>query len=57
VEFGILGPLAVWRDGRELELGAAKQRALLAALLMHAGETLSTERLGHALWGERPPVR
>jgi hypothetical protein len=29
VEFGILGPLAVWRNGHELELGAAKQRARL----------------------------
>ena len=37
-------------------LGAAKQRALLAALLMQAGETLSTERLVDALWGERPPA-
>ena len=56
MEFGILGPLAVWQDGRELELGAAKQRALLAVLLLHAGETMSTERLVDALWGERPPA-
>jgi len=56
VEFGILGPLAAWQDGRELELGAAKQRALLAVLLLHAGETMPTERLVDALWGERPPA-
>jgi DNA-binding SARP family transcriptional activator len=56
VEFGILGPLAVWQDGRELELGAAKQRALLAVLLLHAGETMATERLVDALWGEKPPA-
>ena len=41
---------------RELELGAAKQRALLAVLLLHAGETMSTERLVDALWGEKPPA-
>ena len=56
MEFGILGPLAVWEDGAELELGAAKQRALLAILLLHAGETMSTERLIDALWDERPPA-
>ena len=55
VEFGILGPLAVWRDGQEVELGAAKQRALLAVLLLHAGEPMSAERLVDALWGEKPP--
>ena len=57
MEFGILGPLAVWRDGREVELGAAKQRALLAAMLLHAGETMPTERLVDALWGEKPPAK
>jgi predicted ATPase/DNA-binding SARP family transcriptional activator len=56
VEFGILGPLTVWQDGREVELGAAKQRALLAVLLLHAGETMATERLVDALWDEKPPA-
>ena len=56
MEYGILGPLAVWQDGRELQLGAAKQRALLAVLLLHAGETMPTERLVDELWGERPPA-
>jgi DNA-binding SARP family transcriptional activator len=56
VEFGILGPLAVWREGREVELGPAKQRALLAVLLLHEGEAMATERLVDALWGERPPA-
>jgi DNA-binding SARP family transcriptional activator len=56
VEFGLLGPLAVWREGRELELGAAKQRALLAVLLLHGGEAVSTHQLVDALWGERPPA-
>ena len=45
MEFGILGPLAVWQDGRELELGGAKQRALLAVLLLRADEIVPTERL------------
>ena len=43
------------RDGA-VELGAAKQRALLAVLLLHANELVSTSRLVEAVWGERPPA-
>src|SRR5262245_43623137 len=57
MEFGVLGPLAVWQDGRELPLGAPQQRAVLAVLLIHAGEVVPTSRLVDALWGERPPER
>ena len=56
MEFGILGPLAVWQDGRELSLGGAKQRALLCILLLRANETVATPRLVDELWGEAPPA-
>jgi DNA-binding SARP family transcriptional activator len=36
-------------------LGGAQQRALLAVLLIHRGEVLSTDRLIDELWGERAP--
>ena len=36
-------------------VGGARQRALLAVLLLHAGETLSGDRLVDELWGDRPP--
>jgi predicted ATPase/DNA-binding SARP family transcriptional activator/Tfp pilus assembly protein PilF len=56
VEFRMLGPLEVVDDhGRPLGLGGAKQRALLAVLLLHAGEVVSAERLVDELWGEDPP--
>ena len=42
-------------DGAVADLGPPKQRAVLAILLMHAGEIVSTERLIDLLWGERPP--
>jgi hypothetical protein len=46
VEFRILGPLEVLDDdGRPLALGGAKQRTLLAVLLLHAGRVVSAERL------------
>jgi DNA-binding SARP family transcriptional activator len=55
VEYGILGPLAVWKDGRELRLGPAKQRAVLALLVLRRNELVPTERLMEDLWGEKPP--
>ena len=38
-----------------MPIGAGKQRALLAILLLHANEVLATERLIDELWGESPP--
>src|SRR4029077_16513810 len=47
----VLGPLEVVRDGQGIRLGSA-QRRLLAVLLAHANEIVSTDRLLEALWGE-----
>src|SRR6187549_3718792 len=55
MEFGLLGPLAVWDGGREVPLGASRQRAVLAILLLRAGEVVPTARIVDELWGERPP--
>jgi len=56
MDFRILGSLEVLDEGREVALGGSKQRALLAVLLLHANETLSTDRLIEELWGEQPPA-
>jgi DNA-binding SARP family transcriptional activator len=56
MKFGILGPLFVSTDGRELPLAAPQQRTLLAVLLLHAGEPVSAARLIDDLWGEKPPA-
>jgi DNA-binding SARP family transcriptional activator len=56
MDFRILGPLEVLENGRAITLGGSKQRALLALLLLHHNETLSTDRLIDELWGERPPA-
>lgn len=55
MEFGILGPLEVTSGGQSLDLGGAKQRALLAVLLLHANEAVSQDRLIDALWEGDPP--
>jgi DNA-binding SARP family transcriptional activator/nucleotide-binding universal stress UspA family protein len=56
VEFRILGPLEVWHEGRPVHIEGAKERALLALLLLHAGEQVSVDRLIDDLWGESPPA-
>jgi predicted ATPase/DNA-binding SARP family transcriptional activator len=56
VRFRILGPLEAWEDGRELPLGRGRQRALLALLLLHANEVISSDRLVDELWAGRPPA-
>jgi DNA-binding SARP family transcriptional activator len=55
LEFRLLGPLEVCADGTVVQLGGQKQRALLALLLVHAGEVLPTDRIVDELWGEQPP--
>ena len=52
MQYRILGPFAVTKDGVEVVMGSGKQRALLALLLLHANEPVSTDRLIDQLWGE-----
>lgn len=56
VEFGILGPVEVRVDGRLLPVDGAKQRTVLAALLLSGGRVVSDDRLSELLWGRNPPV-
>lgn len=55
VRFRLLGPLEFF-DGRQWSsIGAPKQRALLAVLLINANRAVSADLLMAELWGERPP--
>src|SRR5439155_5669166 len=55
MEFRILGPLEVVSQGRALDLGGQKRRAVLALLLMEANRAVSSDRLIEALWEGAPP--
>ncbi|HEX5621623.1 MAG TPA: BTAD domain-containing putative transcriptional regulator, partial [Solirubrobacteraceae bacterium] len=55
IAFGVLGPLVVRVDGRDIDLGGPRQRALLAALLLRAGEPVSADALAQMLWGDEAP--
>src|SRR5262249_48243086 len=50
----ILGPLEVRLDGALVPIGGVRQRALLAMLLLHANEVVSSDRLLDELWGGEP---
>lgn len=52
MEFRILGPLQVVKDGSTIDLGPPQQRALLALLLVHANRVVTTDRILDALWGD-----
>src|SRR5919202_7050158 len=52
----VLGPLEVHEDGRAVAIGGGRQRALLALLVMHAGEVVSRDRLIEELWAGEPPA-
>jgi DNA-binding SARP family transcriptional activator len=56
MEFRILGPLEARSEGQPLPLTGPRQHALLAFLLLHANDLVSTERLVDELWYE-PPQR
>ena len=57
MQFGILGPIEViGDDGSPLALGGAKQRTLLAILLLRADEVVSADSLLFSLWGDEPPT-
>ncbi len=57
MEFGVLGPLLARDTTGPVVLASAKQRALLAVLLLEARhEVVLAERLIHELWGDDPPA-
>ncbi|MFE0801843.1 BTAD domain-containing putative transcriptional regulator [Streptomyces sp. NPDC058812] len=68
LRFGLLGPPVLYAADAGVPLGDAapvpapipvaspKARALLAALLLEAGRSVSVESLEDALWGGAPPV-
>ena len=52
----VLGPLEVAGSDGPVALGAAKPRALLAALAINRGSICTADALIDALWGDTPPA-
>jgi predicted ATPase/DNA-binding SARP family transcriptional activator len=55
IEFRLLGPVEAVRNGSVLPLGGKRQRALLALLLLDAGQPVAADRLAEELWHGAPP--
>ena len=58
IDFLLLGPLEARHRYRRhsLRLGSIKHRMLLAKLLLHPNQVVSTDELIDSVWGEEPPA-
>jgi DNA-binding SARP family transcriptional activator/Flp pilus assembly protein TadD/DNA-binding XRE family transcriptional regulator len=56
VWIGVLGPLQLYLDGSEVDLGSETQRALLGLLALSANRPITRELLIERLWGADPPA-
>jgi DNA-binding SARP family transcriptional activator len=54
LKFGVLGPLQMIADGGQVPLGAPKQRAVLAMLVLNRNRPVSVDLLIDAVWGQLP---
>jgi SARP family transcriptional regulator, regulator of embCAB operon len=52
--FGVLGPLQLNAGGTAVPLGAPKQRAVLAMLVINRNRPVSVESLINAVWNQSP---
>ncbi len=55
MEYRVLGPLETIGGGRDLTPGAAKQRVILALLVLCSNSTVQVSTIMDEIWGERPP--
>lgn len=55
LQFQLLGHLGVRRGAEYVDVGSPKQKAVLAVLLLHANEIVSTDRIIDSVWGASAP--
>jgi DNA-binding SARP family transcriptional activator len=55
LQWGVLGPLQMSADGSDVPLGAAKQRAVLALLLINRNRPVAIDSILDAAWRQSPP--
>jgi DNA-binding SARP family transcriptional activator len=56
MEFRVLGGLEVRAAGLRVDVGHARQRAVLAVLLFDLGRVVPTTHLIDRVWGDDPPI-
>ncbi|MFG6194305.1 BTAD domain-containing putative transcriptional regulator [Nonomuraea sp. JJY05] len=57
VEFRLLGEVGAQVDGRPIDVGPARQRYVLAALLVEVNHPVSMDQLAERVWGEDRPAQ
>jgi DNA-binding SARP family transcriptional activator/tetratricopeptide (TPR) repeat protein len=57
MEFRVLGPIELWSAGRTQDLGPARERCVLAILLLTPRTIVPAETLIDRLWDTRPPAK
>jgi DNA-binding SARP family transcriptional activator len=57
MEFRVLGPIELWSAGRPRDLGPARERYVLAILLLTPGTIIPAETLIDRLWDTKPPAK
>ena len=57
VRFKLLGPVGLVSDDRVTPMAGARQRTLLAVLVINSGETITRDQFIDELWGEDIPSR
>ncbi|CAM4425844.1 BTAD domain-containing putative transcriptional regulator [Nocardia ninae] len=55
IRYGVLGSFTARRDDCEIELGPAKQQAVLAALMLEMNRPVTVNAIIDGVWGEHPP--
>ncbi|HEX6356627.1 AfsR/SARP family transcriptional regulator [Actinophytocola sp.] len=55
VQFRLLGPVEMELDGRQVELGPARQRSVLAVLLVDADRVVPVDVVVDRVWADRLP--
>ncbi|WP_280406159.1 AfsR/SARP family transcriptional regulator [Nocardia brasiliensis] len=55
IRYGVLGSFTAWRDDCEIELGPAKQQAVLVALMLEMNRPVTVNAIIDGVWGEHPP--